>query len=241
MKIDRRAPIAAGQALAALGVGPGKGSAQVVSVTVDGHDVKPSDAEAALAQMEAERAAAADAPPSRLQRTLARLEPKLARMEGRLERSRLGRAALDTVARNPELVQRRFDVEVRLADGRALRVAVDVVDPRLSALLYRATLTVDALAIVPSLPFLGAAIRTGASLVAWLGALGARAAQRPDLATALRGAARKQLWLGGMEAAPIPGLSTGSALAAALANGQHFTQLQRAPTIAAVVGIAERA
>ena len=133
-------------------------------------------------------------------------------------------------------MKRRFDVDVTI-DSHHFKVTVDVVDPRASVWMHRAALGVDAFSVIPFIPFLGLAVRGSASLVAFTMALVAKTANRDAVADALMGSARKQLTLGGFEAAPIPGLSTGSAIAAAIANGQNLVALRQAPTVAAVVSL----
>lgn len=236
--------VAAGQALAAAeaalrdreGAAGADPAGLPVQLTIDGQVIPTAEARAALETSLAAAGAQASRPATRLETALDKVEPRLAQAEKLLDKSKLGRKALDVVKQRPETVKRRFDVEVKLGP-HTFSVAVDVVDARASTWLHRTVLGVDVVAMTPFIPFLGLAVRGGASLVAFTAALVARGVGAAPVADSLQATARKQLILGGFEAAPIPGLSTGSALAAAIANGQNLVALRRSPTVAEVVSL----
>lgn len=169
----------------------------------------------------------------------ARLEPRLDQAEKILGKTRLGERALEELQADPERVTRRFDVEVALAGGRTIAMSIDVVDVRLSKLLHRAALGVDAASFIPVIPFLGLAVRGGAMITAWASSVVARSVGNHEVADALGGAARKQAVLLGFRLTPIPGTTMGSGIVAAVANGQHLAELRLAPAVGSVVGMRE--
>jgi hypothetical protein len=229
VKIDPKA-VAAGVAVRALKATDA--NASPTSVTVDGKRMSVADAQAALAQAEETQQ---DATTSRLERVHAKLEDKLEKADAAMKRWSVAEKMVDELQTNPERVTRRVDVIVHLADGRNVPMTIDVLDVRLSKILVRSALGVDALAGVPFIPFLGLIARGGAAAVAWASSVGARAVGNDVVADALSCAARKQAILAGFQL--VPGMSNASGIVSAIANSQHLSEVRHAPTIGSVVSM----
>jgi hypothetical protein len=245
VKIDPKA-IAAGTALRSLSTpaDPASPGADPVEVRVNGQPVPLDEARQALAAAEAlaqeqaekdaAREAARSASPSFFERMRSKMETSVDQAEKIIGKSKLGERALAELQSNPERVSRRFEVEVLLADGQKVPMTIDVLDVRLSRFLSRASLSVDAAGFIPFIPFLGIAIRGGATVTAWTSSAVARVLGKTEVADALEGAARKQAVLTGFRLLPIPGTTIASGVTAAVANGAHLAEL-RAASVGSVV------